>query len=70
MHHPIFQDNTYHGLCYTSRGALAGTRNTARQEDGIIFIEKIKYATCANVMNLKMNLCIYLNMVETGKPDP
>ena len=22
------QDNTYHGLCYTSRGALAGTRNT------------------------------------------
>ena len=26
MHHPT--DNTYHGLCYTSRGALAGTRNT------------------------------------------
>ena len=22
----ILQDNTYHGLCYTSRGALAGTR--------------------------------------------
>ena len=22
------QDSTYHGLCYTSRGALAGTRNT------------------------------------------
>ena len=21
------EDNTYHGLCYTSRGALAGTRN-------------------------------------------
>ena len=21
------QDNTYHGLCYTSRGALAGPRN-------------------------------------------
>ena len=21
------QDNTYHGLCYTSRGSLAGTRN-------------------------------------------
>ena len=21
------QDNTYHGLCYTNRGALAGTRN-------------------------------------------
>ena len=23
------QENTYHGLCYTSRGALAGTRNTS-----------------------------------------
>ena len=22
------QDNIYHGLCYTSRGALAGTRNS------------------------------------------
>ena len=23
------QDNTYHGLCYTSLGALAGTRNSS-----------------------------------------
>ena len=23
------QDNTYHGLCYTSRGALAGTRSSS-----------------------------------------
>ena len=23
------QDNTYHGLCYTSRGALADTRNSS-----------------------------------------
>ena len=23
------QDNTYHGLCWTSRGALAGTRNSS-----------------------------------------
>ena len=23
------QDNTYHGICYTSRGALAGTRNSS-----------------------------------------
>ena len=27
------QENTYHGLCYTSRGALAGTRNTVKQRD-------------------------------------
>ena len=25
------QDNTYHGLCYTSRGALAGTRNSSQE---------------------------------------
>ena len=24
------QDNTYHGLCCTSRGALAGTRNSSK----------------------------------------
>ena len=24
------QDSTYHDLCYTSRGALAGTRNSSR----------------------------------------
>ena len=27
MHHPR-PDSTYHSLCYTSRGALAGTRNS------------------------------------------
>ena len=26
------QDSTYHGLCYTSRGALAGTGNTPCKE--------------------------------------
>ena len=26
-HKHIRQDSTYHSLCYTSRGALAGTRN-------------------------------------------
>ena len=27
------QDSTYHGLCYTSRGALAGTRNSSWRID-------------------------------------
>ena len=27
------QDNTYHSLCYTSRGALAGTRIVKEIED-------------------------------------
>ena len=26
---PHIDDSTYHGLCYTSRGALAGTRNNS-----------------------------------------
>ena len=29
MHHPHRQDSTYHSLCYTSRGALAGVRNSS-----------------------------------------
>ena len=28
MHHPR-EDCTYHSLCYTSRGALAGKRNSS-----------------------------------------
>ena len=24
------QDSTYHGICYISRGALAGTRNSSK----------------------------------------
>ena len=28
------QDNTYHGLCYTSRGALAGTLGEIEPIDG------------------------------------
>ena len=27
------QDNTYHGLCYTSRGALGGTRNSSMMNE-------------------------------------
>ena len=26
------QDNTYHGLCYTNRGSLAGTRNSSMKD--------------------------------------
>ena len=36
------QDNTYHGLCYTSRGALAGTRNSSmapRSDAGFFSVE-------------------------------
>ena len=26
------QDSTYHGVCYTSRGALTGTRNNVERD--------------------------------------
>ena len=37
------QDNTYHGLCYTSRGALAGTRLYIRE-----FYREYKYWSITN----------------------
>ena len=45
------QDNTYHGLCYTSRGALAGTRNSSmgRPDEGSI---RRPTAPWANVLPL------------------
>ena len=33
------QDNTYHGLCYTSRGALAGTRNSFLVLSGLTVVQ-------------------------------
>ena len=62
------QDNTYHGLCYTSRGALAGTRNSSMDppHEGSIrrpiapwanalFIKKCKCLRC-------YNFCFYLQI--------
>ena len=45
------QDNTYHGLCYTSRGALAGTRNSSMgpPHEGSI---RRPIAPCANALPL------------------
>ena len=45
------QDSTYHGLCYTSRGALAGTRNSSMgpPHEGSI---RRPIATWANVLPL------------------
>ena len=33
------QDNSYHGLCYTSRGALAGTRNSSMGLGNYVILE-------------------------------
>ena len=59
------QDNTYHGLCYTSRGALAGTRNSSMGPpyEGSI---RRPIAPWANVLPLSyislLHLWEYINM--------
>ena len=49
------QDNTYHGLCYTSRGALVGTRNSSvgpPHEESI----RRPIAPCANALTTELHL--------------
>ena len=55
------QDNTYHGLCYTSRGALAGMRNSSMgpPHEGSIWRP---IAPWANVLPLS-----YVPLPETKK---
>ena len=46
------QDNTYHGLCYTSRGALAGTRNSSMVTNLYLKIIPLN----GNIPSLKSNI--------------
>ena len=45
------QDNTYHGLCYTSHGALAGTRNCSPVSKASDFSD---YGLANNYKNTKL----------------
>ena len=65
------QDNTYHGLCYTSRGALAGTRNiyidrlivTDQLAAGFITILRfLRWSVCTKVYVRKC-ICSYVCML-------
>ena len=49
------QDSTYHGLCYTSRGALAGTRNGSMDppHEGSI---RRRIAPWANALTTELHL--------------
>ena len=57
------QDDTYHGLCYTSRGALAGTRNSSMgsPHEGSIQrpnYEQVKCPIILNCYNIDFNPAI------------
>ena len=49
------QDSTYHGLCYTSRGALAGTRNSSMGSPHKGSIRR-PIAPWANVLTTELHL--------------
>ena len=52
------QDNTYHGLCYTSHGALAGTRNSPMAGRYVlIYSYPLKIRKCP----LKVQKCQFRN---------
>ena len=57
------QDNTYHGLCYTSRGSLDGTRNSsiARRIDLTTLGWASKKAIYICFGEVNFGQCVYLN---------
>ena len=61
------QDSTYHSLCYTSRGALAGTRNSSMgpPHEGSI---RRPIAPWANALTTELHLAPLVHRVETDEP--
>ena len=61
------QENTYHGLCYTSRGALAGARNSSMgpPHEGSI---RRPTAPWANALTMELHLApaVRATLVQTG----
>ena len=58
------QDNTYHGLCYTSRGALAGTRNTQKQVISLYTFYTYQHTEC-----VCMYACVCMSTWCDGSSD-
>ena len=61
------QDSTYHGLCYTSRGALAWTRNSSMgpPHEGSI---RRPIAPCANALTTELHLAPSVAMIPMVLP--
>ena len=61
------QDNTYHSLCYTSRGALAGTRNSSMGLDKIKDQTK-KEETCCHFIGRSFQLAVRVGFFYIHHP--
>ena len=59
------QDNTYHGLCYTSRGALDGTRNSSMGSDDPSHHERTLYLWTTS-RSLHVNRCRLVACIATA----
>ena len=57
------QDSTYHSLCYTSRGALAGTRNSSMGSPHEASIRR-PIAPWVNTLTMELRLAPYWRMKE------
>ena len=58
------QDNTYHSLCYTSCGALAGTRNSSMDEKYEYFTDCTRGGS--DVVNIARSTSILLTVQEVA----
>ena len=57
------QDNTYHGLCYTSRGALAGPRNSSM---AMSWVNGLVGTGFASRYRLRPRACFFLKIQWVG----
>ena len=66
------QDNTYHGLCYTSRGALAGTRNSSMgpPHEGSIRRPIALYTWNTNKVGYPIRYVLHNSLCLTNKRNP
>ena len=68
------QDNTYHGLCHTSRGTLAGTRNSSMEimSSARIYIKYLKnlfFFPCLEVTVTLFNNFFVTKNMDAGTAD-
>ena len=59
------QDNAYHGICCTSRGVLAGTRNSSMDHSVHSSHHEQNTLPRSSCANIKMTLCLCRSVVET-----